>query len=331
MLLTKLSVLGTKVMTKLPAPVSRTIGKVTLAATANSPWILAAAGGVLAIGAVVEAARSTPKFVEELEKYTKDLENQKMIKEKIDSGEHVPEKPYTNKDYMAERIGIGARIVVAGIKHYGKAGLLLAGSFTCFGMALKILNGWFAGASAALALKAKELEHLENRVEQTYGAEALQKLKGPGKTETVIGCHEDENGNTVVDTIEEETNYNAYSEIFDESNTNWTKDPAKNRSFIAQAENYANDLLEARGYVFLNEVRRFLGYKPTQHGCIMGWTCKPSDPLSVKRRISFGIFDLGVHQDEATKAFVEGIERNVWLTFNVDKTPIISRCGLAEY
>lgn len=330
-ILTKVSSLGTKVITKLPKPVAGAVGKVSLAVTANSPWILAVGGGILAIGAVVEASRKTPRFMEDLEEYSKMLEEQKLYKEKVESGEIVPDRPYTKSDYVQDRMSIYAKIVVAGIKRYGKAAVLLLGSFTCFGMALKILNGWFAGASAALAMTQDELAHLEENVEKTYGTEVLQKLKGPDVSESVVGCHEDENGETVVDSVSEVTNYNAFSEIFDESNRNWTKDPAKNRRFLAQVENYANDLLEARRYVFLNDVRNMLGFEPTDAGQVYGWTCKASDPLSVKRRISLGIFDLGSNIDEATKAFLDGIERNVWLEFNVDKKPIVGRCGFKPY
>ena len=127
-ILTKLSSIGTKLVTKLPAPVSGAIGKASLAATVNSPWIFAMGGGVLAIGAVIETARKTPKFMEDLEEYAAMLDKHKEnYQKKLEYDELVAkgeapalDKEYTKKDYYADRASIYAKIVVAGIKRYGK-------------------------------------------------------------------------------------------------------------------------------------------------------------------------------------------------------------------
>lgn len=51
----------------------------------------------------------------------------------------------------------------------------------------------------------------------------------------------------------------------------WTKDPKYNMMFLRHQERYANDLLMARGHLFLNEVYDMLGMSRTMNGQIVGW------------------------------------------------------------
>lgn len=326
----KLTALSTKLLTKLPTPVARTIGKATLAATQASPIIFAVGGGILTIAAVIEAAKSTPAFLEELDAYNDMLDKQKEYVKKVEEGEIVPEEPYTKKQQTQDRLSIYAKIMVSGIKHYGKAMIMVGGSFACYGMALKILNGWLAGATAALAAKTEELTHLEENVEKEYGAEVLQKLKGPNKDEVVVSGHVDENGETVVDSVASSVNHDAYSILFDETNSQWTKNASMNRDFLERCEKWANQLLRAKGFLFLNEVLKLLNYDDselTQEGQIVGWRYydDPAEAIAHNSRneVKFGVLDKDKAHTPEELAFLEGKERNVWLTFNVDPEPII--------
>ena len=51
----------------------------------------------------------------------------------------------------------------------------------------------------------------------------------------------------------------------------WKKDPEYNRIYIMVQQNYANDLLQARGHLFLNEVYDWLDVGRTKAGAVVGW------------------------------------------------------------
>lgn len=62
-----------------------------------------------------------------------------------------------------------------------------------------------------------------------------------------------------------------YSRTFDAQNTYWSKDPKASQIFLLAQQNYVNDVLQARGHVFLNEVYDVLGFERTRDGVLVGW------------------------------------------------------------
>ena len=130
-----------------------------------------------------------------------------------------------------------------------------------------------------------------------------------------------ENPDGTMDVVHEETYrpvvnrspamYSIYARCFDESNWHWDKDPQQNLIFLNHAQSYLNNILQARGHLFLNEVYRELGFEETKAGAIVGWlVAKGNDNY-----VDFGIYN--VRNDRAND-FVNGYERSVWLDFNVD-------------
>lgn len=114
----------------------------------------------------------------------------------------------------------------------------------------------------------------------------------------------------IIDVLD--VNPSPYAKFFDETNVNWHKNPEYNLFFLTQTERWANDRLNAYGYLYLNEVYAALGLDRTQAGQIVGWRKKSEDGDGF---VSFGIHDLW---DDNKRAFVNGMESNVLLDFNVD-------------
>ena len=103
-----------------------------------------------------------------------------------------------------------------------------------------------------------------------------------------------------------------YARVFDEGNPNWDDDSSYNQFFIRSAQNYLNDLLHARGHVFLNEAYKQLGFPSTKTGQVVGWVLNNKDGDGY---IDFGIFDT---ENPGNIDFLSGFEKSTWLDFNVD-------------
>ena len=313
----------------LPAFITRKAGTVMLAAQQNSPIIFAVLGGVAGVGAIVEACKATPKFMEILEEHNEYMALQKQTIEAIESGEIQPKEEYTKQDQTQDRISRYVKTLVNAIVTYRKAIAFEIVSLTCFGISMHILNKRLIATVALLFDTRREKEHLENRVAAEYGADKLRELKQAAKSEGIIESHVDEAGEVVVDSVTY-PNYSVYSKFFDASNKNWDRDPESNRRFLQQKQNWLNDRLTRQGFLFLNDVYYDLGIPRTQAGQIMGWRYY-KDPAEAKKHkadnfVSFGIFD---GTKERVREFMNGYEDCVLLEFNVDPDPIIGAVGLA--
>ena len=126
----------------------------------------------------------------------------------------------------------------------------------------------------------------------------------------------DENGNetTVTSTVEvPEINHDnsEYARCFDETCIGWTRDPEYNMMFVTQIQNWANDRLQSKGYLYLNEVYEMLGFQRTKAGQVVGWLYNGDGD----NYVDFGIFNIN---DKQKRRFVNGYEKSIWLDFNVD-------------
>lgn len=62
-----------------------------------------------------------------------------------------------------------------------------------------------------------------------------------------------------------------YAQRFDQHNKHWGNQPLHNKMFLQAQQNYLNDVLNARGHVFLNDVHDALGIPRTPQGQVVGW------------------------------------------------------------
>lgn len=100
-----------------------------------------------------------------------------------------------------------------------------------------------------------------------------------------------------------------YARLFDSKNLEWKDNPEYNLTYLEMQEKWFNHHLKAMGHVFLNEVYDNLGFDRTSNGAIVGWMVNPKESDGY---INFGLFNV------RNNAFINGIELNVWLDFNVD-------------
>lgn len=296
--------------------VSRKIHKVGFKFKKHSPEILVVAGVTGLITSGVLACKATLKVNEVLEEPKKDIEKIHVATEKKVTEAN---KPYSPEDAKKDLTIVYAQTGVKLAKLYGPAiGLAVLSTTAIFG-GHHILRKRNIALAAAYATVDKSFKEYRGRVVERFG-EALDKelrynIKAKEVEEVVV--NEDGTETVVKKTIEvAETpcEYSDYARFFDEACAGWTKDPELNLIFLKQQQNYANDKLRRQGYLFLNDVYKMLGLNVSKAGQVVGWIYDEAHPNG-DNYIDFGIYNV---YNEANRAFVNGLERNILLDFNVD-------------
>ena len=175
-----------------------------------------------------------------------------------------------------------------------------------------------AALSAAYLTVDKSFKEYKQRVIDRVGEEVEKEIRYGIKAEEVVETVTDEDGNetTVTETVKmmNPNLYSDYARFFDEASPYWQKDPEYNLVFLKAQQQYANDLLRAKGRLFLNDVYDMLGIEKTKAGQIVGWVYDPENPNG-DNFVDFGIYDMS---KERVRAFVNGYEATILLDFNVD-------------
>ena len=110
--------------------------------------------------------------------------------------------------------------------------------------------------------------------------------------------------------------------MFDKFNPHWNNyDRRKNAIFVGTVLGQLNDLLQERGYVFLDDALDRLGFgiPETFEGQYLGWLRDPK-PGEGDGFISFGIWDNGFREG---MDWLDGKSDLMVFRFNVDSSPIL--------
>ena len=279
----------------------------------HSPEILAGVGVVGVVASTVMACKATMKLNDI-------LEESKETRDKIREVEANPryEEQYSHedakKDLTINYTQTGLKIA----KLYAPAVILGSASLGCLLASNDILRKRNAALSAAYMTVDKSFKEYRQRVVDRFGEEVEKEIRYNIKAEEVTSTVVAEDGSetTVTETVKtmDSNLYSDYAKFFDEASPYWQKDPEYNFMFLKSQQQYANDLLKARGRLFLNEVYEMLGIDKTKAGQIVGWVYNPENPIG-DNFVDFGIFDMS---KERVRAFVNGYEPNILLDFNVD-------------
>ena len=116
--------------------------------------------------------------------------------------------------------------------------------------------------------------------------------------------------------LEKVDGYSIYARCFDEYNPNWKDNSDYNLDFLRGVQRYLNDQLEYRGFLFLNEVYRELGFEETPAGQLVGWIYDPNRTDVGDNSVSFGLYN--PEHGAALGDFINGYNKSVFLDFNVD-------------
>ena len=292
---------------------TRALNRAGLKLQKYSPEILMVAGiaGVVASG--VMACRATLKVTEVLDEAKKNIDTIHEVMENPEMKEKYTEED-SKKDLALVYVQTGVKLA----KLYGPAIVLGAASVGCMVGSNNILRKRNVALAAAYATVDRGFKEYRGRVIERFGKDLDRELRYNIKAKEIeaVSVNEDGTETTVTKTVEvmDPNHYSPYAIVFDDGNTGWDKDPELTKFFLIQQQNYANERLQSRGHLFLNEVYDMLGAKRTKAGAQVGWVYDEKHPVG-DNFVDFGIFD--IHNPKA-RDFINGDERVIILDFNVD-------------
>lgn len=293
---------------QLPNKLETKFAKISVKAKKHSPEIFLVTGVVGVVASTVMACRATLKVNEVLEEH-----NETMDKINNYVEENGYSEKYTEQDHSKDTTIVYTQTVVKFVKLYAPAVLLGAASIGSIVYSHKLLSGRNAALAAAFAASSTGFKEYRQRVVERFGEEVDKELRFNVREEEIEKTVVDKKGKekTVKETVKvADVQPSIYARCFDEGCSNWTKDAECNRITLQNLQNYANDRLRLKGFLFLNELYQMIGFEETKAGQIVGWVYDKNNP-EMQDVIDFGIFT------SANARFVNGDERSVWLDFNV--------------
>lgn len=300
--------------------ITRALYKARFALKKHSPEILVVSGVVGVVAGAVMACKATTK--------ASDIMNDARMQ--IDTIHECLNDPkltdkYTKEDSKKDLTLVYVQTGMKFAKLYGPSILVGATSITAILAGNNILRKRNAALMAAYATVDRSFKEYRGRVVERFGKDLDRELRHNIKAMEVdaITVNEDGSESTqkkVIDVIDDPSFYGSeYSRFFAEGCTGWTKNAELNHLFLRQQQNYANEKLKSKGYLYLNEVYEMLGIPASKAGHVVGWIYDETDPDN-DNFVDFGILDVHTPNEKlntARRDFVNGWERNILLDFNV--------------
>lgn len=293
--------------------ITRAAGKVGLVLSKHSPAMLSIIGGVGVVATAVLASQETLRVKEVVEPHVENLE---LISATLED----ESKQYSDQDALHDRTVIYTRLGRDLLKLYAPA--LIVGVLTIASIAAshRISAKRIAGLTAAYGALDQSYRRYRGRVEQALGEEGMKeldtKIREKAKKDIAERRKPDADISEIGDSVFDLAGASQYAVLYDENAATWNKNRNLSTSILRAQESYANDLLNCRGYVMLNEVYNGLGLPQTSAGAVVGWIRK--DDGGADGYITFGDWDANYFDDIYKD--VDGVcEARRWiLDFNVD-------------
>lgn len=294
--------------------VSRFSRKVGFKLKKRSPEVLVVAGVVGVVTSGVMACRATTKASAIMDQTKSDITD---VHHLLEHPEQYTET-YTQEDSKKDLTIIYAQTGLKLAKLYAPAVILGALSITSIVASNNILRKRNVALAAAYATVDKGFKEYRGRVVERFGKQLDRELRFNIKSKEIEETIIDEKGkektvNQIVNTVDP-SDISGYARFFDECCAGWSRDAEYNLMLLNQQQNYANELLKTKGYLFLNDVYESLGMPRTKAGQVVGWIYDERTPNG-DNFVDFGIYN--IHNDRAID-FVNGREKSILLDFNVD-------------
>ena len=298
--------------TEIMKSVNGVTSKAVMKLKKHSPEILVVAGIAGTVVSVVLACKATTKVAEILDETKGTLDT---IHEGMETGA-INGQEYTNEDGKKDTVVVYAQTGMKLAKLYGPAIILGTLSITSILASNNILRKRNVALGAAYAAIDKSFKEYRGRVIERFGEQVDTELKYGIKAKKFEEIEVDpETGKekkvkkTVM--VADPNLQSDYAVYFDSKSRNYETNPDYNRMFLKAQQAFANDKLQTRGHLFLNEVLDDLDLPRTPAGQIVGWTKDGPDGY-----VNFRIVEVeretedGRHEPALLLDF--NVEGNIW-------------------
>ena len=298
----------TEIMKSVNGVASKTVMKLKK----HSPEILVLAGIAGTVVSAVLACKATTKVAEILDETKGTLDT---IHEGMETGA-INGQEYTTEDGKKDTVVVYAQTGMKLAKLYGPAIILGTLSITSILASNNILHKRNVALGAAYAAIDKSFKEYRGRVIERFGEQVDTELKYGIKAKKFEEIEVDpETGKekkvkkTVM--VADPNLQSDYAVYFDSKSRNYETNPDYNRMFLKAQQAFANDKLQTRGHLFLNEVLDDLDLPRTPAGQIVGWTKDGPDGY-----VNFRIVEVeretedGRHEPALLLDF--NVEGNIW-------------------
>lgn len=278
----------------------------------HSPEILVVAGIAGTVVSAVLACKATTKVAEILDETKGTLDT---IHEGMETGA-INGQEYTTDDGKKDTVVVYAQTGMKLAKLYGPAIILGTLSITSILASNNILRKRNVALGAAYVAIDKSFKEYRGRVIERFGDQVDTELKYGIKAKKFEEIEVDpETGKekkvkkTVM--VADPNLQSDYAVYFDSKSRNYETNPDYNRMFLKAQQAFANDKLQTRGHLFLNEVLDDLDLPRTPAGQIVGWTKDGQDGY-----VNFRIVEVeretedGRHEPALLLDF--NVEGNIW-------------------
>ena len=254
-----------------------TFNVVGFALRKHSPELLAAASAVGTVAAVVLACKATTKAGAILEAHKEQIEQIHEVKNDKEFAEE-----YAEKDYKKDLTIVYSKTILELGKLYGPAILMTTGALFCLFASVSILKKRNAALTLACATLADAFSKYRERVKTRYGDDVEWDIYHGVEEKEEVTVETDKNGKEKTKTKKVKIasgTATPFAIVFDESNPNWTGDREMDMCFIKNIERYCNDVLIARGFLTVNQVREEFGLEWIEEGQLFGWVYMKNNPI----------------------------------------------------
>lgn len=298
--------------TEIMKSVNGVASKAVMKLKKHSPEILVVAGIAGTVVSAVLACKATTKVAEILDETKGTLDT---IHEGMETGA-INGQEYTTEDGKKDTVVVYAQTGMKLAKLYGPAIILGTLSITSILASNNILRKRNVALGAAYAAIDKSFKEYRGRVIERFGEQVDTELKygiKAKKFEEIEADPETGKEKKVKKTVmvADPNLQSDYAVYFDSKSRNYETNPDYNRMFLKAQQAFANDKLQTRGHLFLNEVLDDLDLPRTPAGQIVGWTKDGPDGY-----VNFRIVEVeretedGRHEPALLLDF--NVEGNIW-------------------